>query len=61
MMRLLSAICGLSLTCTVIAYDEEDLKRFLQTNMCMGCNLSGADLSNRYLQSAELSLSLIHI
>lgn len=36
------------------AYDEEDLKQLLKDNICIKCDLSGADLRKKNLSGANL-------
>ena len=36
------------------AYDENDLEKLLNTNICIKCDLSGADLRKRNLANANL-------
>ncbi|MBT5434952.1 MAG: pentapeptide repeat-containing protein [Rhodospirillaceae bacterium] len=37
------------------AYDEADLQRLMKTNVCVDCDLSGADLSGMNLGGANLT------
>ncbi len=55
--------CHLSLVCVLIllgiapaanAYSAADLKTLMTTNKCVGCDLSGIDLSNKKLINADL-------
>lgn len=39
------------------AFNQNDLNQFLRTFRCYGCDLSGADLSNKNLPFTTLSLS----
>ena len=56
-----------SLSFSVVAgtlYDPDDLKKFKETNNCVGCNLSGAILSDgrqrANLEGANMSGSFVH-
>jgi Pentapeptide repeats (8 copies)/Pentapeptide repeats (9 copies) len=55
--------CRLSLVCVLIflgiapaahAYSAADLKTLMTTNKCVGCDLSGVDLSSKKLANADL-------
>jgi uncharacterized protein YjbI with pentapeptide repeats len=58
MNRRLSFYCALSCLLAIApaanAYNPADLKTLIATNKCIGCDLSGADLSRKKLANADL-------
>ena len=44
----------LAIAPSALAYSQADLNRLTATNKCVGCDLSGADLSRRQLANADL-------
>jgi len=47
-------LTGVAFSHWTLAYEERELKRLLEKNAYPGCDLTGADLSRRALQHADL-------
>ena len=60
MKRLFAAVAvGAALVGSVAsAFDPADLKKLKETNECVGCDLSVADLKDAYLSDAAMLASL---
>ena len=54
-MKRLTILMAMLIATSGWAYDELDLIKFMATNTCEGCDLSGADLKNGEFSSAKLA------
>ncbi|AFY94496.1 pentapeptide repeat-containing protein [Chamaesiphon minutus] len=58
-LSLCGAILLFGIAPVALAYNPADLKKLIATNKCIGCDLSGADLSRQQLVNADLQAATL--